>query len=53
MGLGHRRHTKVDTVCSMAWALEARGTQLELSARMGAVFDASLEEMVPGWVQPA
>ena len=24
MGLGHGRHTKVDTVCSMAWAREAR-----------------------------
>ena len=32
---------------------ELVGTQLELSARMGAAFDASLEEMVPGWVQPA
>ena len=24
MGLGHGRHTKVDTVCSMAWPGEAR-----------------------------
>ena len=24
MGLGHGRHTKVDTVCSMAWARKAR-----------------------------
>ena len=24
LGHGHGRHTKVDTVCSMAWAREAR-----------------------------
>ena len=48
-----KRRGRWDTDIAEVYQRELVGTQLELSARMGSSFDASLEEVVPGWVQPA
>eukprot|EP00966_Prymnesium_polylepis_P042721 992828-Prymnesium_polylepis.1 len=51
-GLVKRRGRWASDVAEV-YQRELVGTQLELSARMGSAFDTSLEEVVPGWVQPA